>query len=221
MMSGILGSTGGAVSMGWKWAAVGIAFGAVILLFGGAALLGREKGWNALFKGADGIPSTSKFQWLIWLVSILFAYIALWVLRAKQGDWGAIQNIPKNVLVVLGLSSVTMATAKGVTGAYARSNPTMKSTPERQATDAALPGGLLKDDDGVPELAKIQMVGFTIIAVGIFLATVIHEIADGNAAHLSLPDIDATLLALMGISQGGYLAKKIVNPPSPSSTPTT
>ena len=184
--------------------------GAVVLLFGGAAFLGSKKGFSKLFEGADGISSTSKFQWLIWLVAILFAYVALWVLRAKQGNWGAIQNVPKNVLIVLGLSTLTMATAKGITSAFLQSNRVSKSTPEQQAdAAAALPGGILKDDGGVPELAKIQMIGFTAIAVGIFLATVIHQIVDSNVAHLSLPDIDTTLMVLMGISQGGYLAKKV------------
>ena len=210
MQGVVLGATGSAVSTGWKWAAVLIALGAVVLLFGGAAFVGSKKGLGKLFEGADGISSTSKFQWLIWLVAILFAYIALWVLRAKQGNWGAIQNVPKNVLIVLGLSTLTMATAKGITSAFMQSNRVSKSTPEQQAdAAAALPGGILKDDGGVPELAKIQMIGFTAIAVGIFLATVIHQIVDSNVAHLSLPDIDTTLMVLMGISQGGYLAKKV------------
>ena len=30
-------------------------------------------------------------------------------------------------------------------------------------------GGIFQDDGGSPELAKIQMIGFTIIAIGIFL----------------------------------------------------
>ena len=98
----VVGATGSAVSTGWKWAASLIAFGVVVLLFGGAAFLGSKKGFSKLFEGADGISSTSKFQWLIWLVAILFAYVAVWVLRAKQGNWGAIQNVPKNVLIVLG-----------------------------------------------------------------------------------------------------------------------
>ena len=37
-------------------------------------------------------------------------------------------------------------------------------------------GPVLSDDTGFPELAKIQMIGFTFVAVGIFLATLIHQI---------------------------------------------
>jgi hypothetical protein len=53
------------------------------------------------------------------------------------------------------------------------------------------------------------MMGFTIIAIGIFLATVIHQIVTDDISA-GLPDIDASLLVLMGISQGGYLGKKLV-----------
>ena len=74
---------------------------------------------------------------------------------------------------------------------------------------AASQGGILRDDTGTPELAKIQMTGFTFVAVGIFLATVIHQIV-ANPVVTSLPDIDSSLLVLMGISQGGYLGKKLV-----------
>jgi hypothetical protein len=51
--------------------------------------------------------------------------------------------------------------------------------------------------------------GFTIIAIGIFLATVIHQIVTDDISA-GLPDIDSSLLVLMGISQGGYLGKKLV-----------
>ena len=216
------------VSTGWKWLAVLIALGVLLLVY---IWTGLTSTWNPgkLVEGADGLPSTSKFQWLVWIVVVLFSYAALWVLRAKQGNYSAITNVPGNVLTVLGFSTATMAAAKGITVGYVNSGrSTTKApvppvpgsavavaasvVPPSVAPDApAVAGGLLKDDAGVPELAKIQMIGFTFVAVGIFLATVIHQIAS-NPPHTSLPNIDASLLALMGISQAGYLGKKIVSP---------
>ncbi len=59
------------------------------------------------------------------------------------------------------------------------------------------------------------------------LATVIHQIAIGDIKD-SLPNIDSSLMVLMGISQGGYLGKKLVTfgapalyPPDPSTGPPT
>jgi hypothetical protein len=111
-----------------------------------------------------------------------------------------------------------------------------KATPtQAAAAQAAAPaqggqavsaqGGILQDDSGLPELAKIQMVGFTFVAVGVFLITVIHQILV-NDVTAGLPNIDSSLMVLMGISQGGYLGKKLVTfgapalyPPSPPSGP--
>jgi len=197
------------VSAGWKWLAILIAVGFIVLMF---VFVGVASGqWNPwkLVEGQDGISSTSKFQWLVWLLVILFAYVALWILRAKQGDYGAIHDVPNNVLTVLGLSTATAAAAKGITTGYVKTN---RITKRNAADPPAAPsvGGILQDDTNFPEIAKIQMIAFTFVAVGIFLATVIHQIAH-NPPTGTLPDIDTSLLVLMGISQGGYLAKKLVS----------
>ena len=72
----------------------------------------------------------------------------------------------------------------------------------------------MQDDNGTPELAKIQMVGFTLVAVLIFLADVLHQ-SRGAMPSAQLPNIDSSLLVLMGISQGGYIGKKPVTIASP------
>jgi len=205
---------GATVSSGWKWLAVVIGLGALGLLWAVVALTNKTIGWRVwrLVEGADGPRSTSKFQWAIWLVVILFAYVVLWVLRARQGDWTAISAVPQNLLTVLGFSTVTAATAKGITVGYTRAGFVTKAIASQ---GGPVHGGILEDDTGLPELAKIQMVAFTFLAAGIFLATVIHQVL-ANPVQTDLPDIDSSLLVLMGISQGGYLGKKLV-----TRTPTT
>jgi hypothetical protein len=196
------------VSTSWKWYAVLIGLGVLVFLGGIAAIPTSGKLWQ-LVEGADGRASTSKFQWLLWMTVIFFAYTVLWVLRATQGNYSAISEIPVNLLTVLGFSTGTAAAAKGITAGYVQTG--------RQAKPAAVKGakgGLIQDDSGVPDLAKLQMVGFTLIAVGIFLATLGHQIAS-NPVGTNLPNIDSSLLVLMGISQGGYLGKKLVTFSSP------
>lgn len=160
-------------------------------------------------KGFDGFASTSKLQWLLWLVAIIFGYSALWVLRAEQSDFSALSNVPVNVLTVLGFSTGTAAAAKGITSGFVQTGKVTKPGPPQSGATGANTGGIFQDDTGGPELAKIQMMGFTIIAIGIFLATVGHQIAIDNVS-VGLPNIDSSLLVLMGISQGGYLGKKLV-----------
>jgi hypothetical protein len=167
--------------------------------------------WNPreLVNGFDGFASTSKLQWFLWLVVIIFAYFALWVLRAEQSDLSALSKVPVNVLTVLGFSTGTAAAAKGITSGYVQTGKVSKPGPPQVGATAANTGGIFQDDSGAPELAKVQMMGFTIIAIGIFLATVIHQIVTDDISA-GLPDIDSSLLVLMGISQGGYLGKKLV-----------
>jgi hypothetical protein len=234
------------VSAGLKWGAVLSGLGLLVLLALAMMVIapkGDRNPWK-LVEGADGASSTSKFQWFLWLVVILFGYTALWVLRAEQGNFSALSEIPANLLTVLGFSTATAAAAKGITSGYVQTGRVIKTTATQAAVAPTPPtgaagaagaagqaitstGGILQDDNGVPELAKIQMVGFTFIAIAIFLITVIHQIVS-NDVTAGLPNIDSSLMVLMGISQGGYLGKKLVTygapalyPPSPLAGPPT
>jgi IPT/TIG domain len=207
-----------AVSPGWKWLAVLIGLAVLASLYLMAAVFSSWNPWK-LVEGADGRASTSKFQWLLWIVVIIFAYTVLWVLRAKQGDYSAISQVPVNLLTVLGFSTGTAAAAKGITSGYVQTNRVAKPAVAKQgAPGGTSQGGLLQDDTGVPELAKIQMIGFTLIAAGIFLATLVHQIVS-EPVITSLPNLDSSLLVLMGISQGGYLGKKLVTFGAPTLYP--
>ena len=205
-------------STGAKWGAILSGLGLLVVLY---LLIAAISGhWNPkeLFQGFDGFASTSKLQWFAWLVVILFGYSALWVLRAEQSDLSSLSNIPVNILTVLGFSTVTAAAAKGITTGYVQTGRVAKTgPPPAVGVTRANTGGIFQDDGGTPELAKIQMIGFTIIAIGIFLATVIHQIVTNDIAA-GLPDIDASLMVLMGISNGGYLGKKLVTFGTPGAT---
>lgn len=85
-------------------------------------------------------------------------------------------------------------------------------------------GGLLSDDVGQTDLSKVQLVMWTFLAVGIYLATVVMQVsalAHGSTVHggnRGLPDIDGSLMVLMGFAQGGYLGKKLVTTTQPAPT---
>ena len=216
------------VSAGSKWVAVLSGLGLLLLIYLATMIRTSYRNPWKLVEGADGAASTSKFQWFLWIIVILFAYTALWVLRAEQNNFAALSEIPVNLLTVLGFSTGTAAAAKGITSGYVQNGRVAKAPPPPKVAAGAAPvvaapaaaapapgdatagnGGILQDDSGVPELAKIQMVGFTFIAIGVFLITVIHQIVTGNVTA-GLPNIDSSLMVLMGISQGGYLGKKLV-----------
>lgn len=169
-----------------------------------------------LADGRDGALSTSKLQWLVWLAVIVFSYTVLWVARASAGRYVAISDVPANVLAVLGISTGSAVLAKGITVAQISNGQTAKAN--AAGGNPAASGGALSDDDGVFDLGKVQVVAFTAIAVIIYLATLLHRLRT-NPVNTALPNIDSSLLVLMGISHGGYLGKKLVTTGTPRLLP--
>jgi hypothetical protein len=60
---------------------------------------------------------------------------------------------------------------------------------------------LVMDDKGAIALDRLQIVVWTVVLGGVFLATVVWD--------LSMPEFNGTLLALMGISSGTYIGFKL------------
>lgn len=205
-------------NVGWV-ALAGIAAVALFLALATIAIVvtpsspSGRRNWLLLIEGQDGPLSTSKAQWCLWTAVIAGSYVAVYAARASVGLSTASMAVPANVLLVLGFSATTMATAKGVTTAYLAGGRLSKGSPDKNP-----PGGLLTDDAGITDLSKVQLMTWTIIAVGIYVYTLVTTITAilAHKQNLGLPDIDTALMVLMGLSQGGYVAKKLVtvNPPA-------
>jgi hypothetical protein len=221
------------------------ALGALALLWVVFGLVTRGGNPLRLVVGADGRPSTSKLQWFLWTVVVVFSYVAIYAARASRGYYEAVDYIPYNLLLAMGLSIGTMVAAKAITTSYVSSGQVNKPpvqpdapaagappagappvaagvTPTARATTGA--GAVLKDDDGAPDLSKIQMMAWTLIAIGVYLYAVFHVVPEilGLKPPLpaadkvpGLPNIDAALMVLMGLGQGAYLGKKLVTTDTP------
>jgi hypothetical protein len=190
-----------------------IATGVLILLWLIYFVLTRS--WNP-FKvvcGADGRPSTSKLQFWLWTIVVLFSYVAIYAARVKAGHFDAISDLPANVLIALGLSIFTATAAKGITVSYLQSGDVVKPPATSRTSGASQ---VLREDDGSLDLSKIQMLAWTVIAIGIYLINVGAQIKHGP--YDKLPDIDAALMVLMGLGQGAYLGKKLVTTDVPRIT---
>ncbi len=184
-----------------------------------------------LVEGADRRPSTSKLQWLLWTVVALFAYTV--VATALMLTDGALpQNFPSGLLIAMGLSFGTMTAAKGITVAYLANGRITKPSAASPAAAGATPlaaasatpsaaidatppaaagaqglAALIQDDNGVPDLSKAQMLAWTVVAIVFFLWQLSQKVAQPKPV---LPDIDSTLVVLMGLGQGAYIGKKLV-----------
>jgi hypothetical protein len=147
-------------------------------------------------------------------VVVVFAYVAIWAARALEGNFDPITEIPQNLLIAMGLSVTTMAAAKAITVSYVTSGRVIKTGASPSDKKDTGVGPIVSSDERVPDLSKIQMLVWTLIAIVIYFFAVVDQIGSGHA----LPDIDAALMVLMGLGQGAYLGKKLVTTVTPRLT---
>jgi hypothetical protein len=215
--------------MGWL-AEVSVLILYQLILFGAFAIFyvramwGREanvkRGFigtiKGIYEGSDRSSSTSKFQFFLWTAIAFWAYIAILSDRIfMHGEFDPIVQIPENLILAMGLSTTTMLAAKGITTSYSDQGLVAKSTVDQEKAKSQIKGGLFLDDDGNPDLSKIQVLGWTFIAAAIFIISTWNAIR-AIAVPQGLPDIDSSVLWLMGIGQGAYIGKKLVTKEDPN-----
>src|SRR6266508_3677214 len=180
---------------------------------------GVTRNWNplGLIQGADGRASSSKLQWLLWTLTVAFSYVVIYAARFSERDSAAgafpkVGAIPDNLLIVMGISATTMATAKAMTVSHIKRGKVAKTQSDKGNSLSCL----IEDDNGTPALNKAQMLGWTLIAVAIYLLGVVEQVehihgGDIPLASAGLPNIDDFLMLLMGLSTSAYLGKKYVS----------
>ncbi len=184
---------------------------------------GSRRGFlGQLVDGADGRLSTSKFSSFVWTFVAIFGFIEVFVERLLLGISTTDTTMPVNLLVAMGFSAVTLTAAKGITVAYSARGIVDKSAPAAAEDPAAAAapkppaatGGLVTQDDGSPDIAKIQLIAFTVIGLAVYLV----RMALLDSAQPQMVDIDSSLMVLMGLSHGAYLGKKLTTTAAPRLT---
>jgi len=194
------------------------AFHSVLIGIAGLAalwvILGIASSFNLLklICGVDNTLSTSKFQFVLWTVVIVFSYLVMFSYHAKSADFSSL-GLPQNVLIVMGISATTAVAAKGIavsnaTAAAQASNIAVIPGSGNVIVPTAKPSaaGLFQADDGTPDLGKVQLLIWMLIGSCIYLTLIHHNLV---VAKREMPDIDQTLMVLMGLGHGAYLGKKI------------
>lgn len=156
--------------------------------------------------GVDGRPSTSKCQFLMWTAAMIFCYLVVYSYHIHRNHFSPIEGWSPNVLLSMGISAATAVAAKAIVSNNVSNGSLVKSNPNGK-------GGIFEDDDGSPDLAKVQLMIWTIIAIGVYLVSVYHNL---SAEKRVLPDIDKNLMVLMGLGHSAYLGKKLTEKTPPS-----
>jgi hypothetical protein len=181
-------------------------------------------------QGEDGLWSTSKFQLFLWTGAIGYClviyqafHLSLTPIAGGPGAATALPpfpSIPGWMWIALGMSSTTALGAKGITVGYLQSKRLQPSSPSDPSDRGWL--GLITNDSGVPEITKMQMLFWTILAVIYVVcdATISlrHAINVKAVAVPALPELGTALLVLTGLGQGTYLGNKLFDAEHPQIT---
>lgn len=137
--------------------------------------------------------SLSRTQMAFWSFLVMAAYVFCWMIT------GELDTISESVLALIGIGAGTALGAALIdsTGAEA-AQPVQPSV--------SFLHDILSDGNGV-SIHRFQMFAWTVILGGIFCASVY--------ADLAMPEFNATLLGLMGISSGTYLGFKFPEKKTP------
>ena len=161
----------------------------------------------------DGFPSLSRFQFLLWTILIAAAFVWIWLIKiaASSLTIPGTGDIPGNLLILMGIS-VAVPIASGAVSVV--KYPTMSRPQEGSGKKDLEKKDLstMLQEEGKPSLSRLQMFMWTWIGLLIYLAILIRFVITTSPGLLSLPDIDPTIVILMGISQGSYIGAKLVMP---------
>jgi hypothetical protein len=182
--------------------------------------------------GKDNRYSNSQVQLALWFGAVAIVYGAAVWLRFEWlgGDFIGGVGLTTNLVALTGLSALSFGGAKVITAQKVADAPAANAAAAAVATaaGAAPPPAIVKttsgagpniltdlfqNDAGQADLGDFQMILISVVAVGMFVISSFHFLGSLQiTSPVTLPDVDTTLLASFGISQGAYLVKKVALP---------
>jgi hypothetical protein len=158
-------------------------------------------------------PSLSLFQFVIWTSIIAFLYFGVYLTRIFGGYIGFPPTPPSNLLTLMGISVAVPVVSNGVsTFKYGATGKDTTLSPQEIIKNHPL--STMLEENNKPSLSRFQMFIWTWIGITIYLAIFFVMITKPGTLqaveNLHLPDIDPTLVLLMGLSQGAYVGGKLV-----------
>ncbi len=161
----------------------------LLLFFASFSLLVASP--SALRDSRHGLYSLGKSQMAFWGLLVMLSFAGVWLLT------GAMERIPEQVLILLGISGATGLSAI-VIGNNKQANQAAANA--RPRATQGFWRDICNDGNGL-SFHRMQVVAWTIFLGLVFVRAVVNV--------MSMPEFPETLLVLMGISNGVYLGFKI------------
>jgi hypothetical protein len=170
--------------------------------------------------------SLSRFQVCLWTWVIGGTLVAVLVDRVPSQGLESVSVLNGDVLALMGISLASTGGAALVKGSKAgkqpdkerisweviRESPTLEGVMPANRTSAdASPTDMVKgegmSDFSHIDIAKVQMLFFTVVIVAAYVADLLTSIS-GPPADFAFPTMPEHLVPLLGFSHAGYLAAK-------------
>lgn len=186
-----------------------------------------DRGWTLpLLRDHDKgeLPSLAKFQLLLWTGIASFAVLWVSFVRLFSGLDALMPLLPTNLLGIVGIGIITTPISGKQSESYADIRRGLLGTEAQPTEFARIELALknqwssmlleLKNGKYVSSLTRLQMFLWTVTGVTIY-ALVLLGAMSGTAIvtateTVSIPDLDEIFVALMGLSQVGFVAGKTV-----------
>jgi hypothetical protein len=146
--------------------------------------------FDLIVTSEDNRFSLSRFQIYIWTVWVVIAFVAIAFYSCS------FPTIPSNLAILMGINGLTTVLSTAITD---QAKIKIKQSSPSFYKDIFL------DKNETLDLPRTQMFIWTIVVIMTHVFIFLNGCYTGKP---SLPDVDAGLLILMGVSNGAYLGVK-------------
>ncbi|SFQ15641.1 hypothetical protein SAMN05216567_111223 [Variovorax sp. OK605] len=188
--------------------------------------------------------SLSRLQISLWTVLVLASVYVVFVVNVVRGDarLALVVDLDPNLIMLMGLSVASFVTAPMVlslktmqpadASELARTGRQLRDAQDLDAMPSATGRVLVKNNPGdarladfirgedignanVVDLPRLQMLLITAVVVLAYGGAIGHILGTGASFLVELPKLSSTVLLLVLVSHGGYIAGKLI-PTSPA-----
>jgi hypothetical protein len=193
----------------------------------------KAKGWKLslleAIKSKDEFPSLPNLQFFMWSVVIAFAFLTVYIIRVSGGVFEPPSGIlPENILKLFGISAVVPAASIGLN--HTKYGPAHNAVRTAQLKKLVLDKNSIAArfsnlekgwssillEGGSSSITRLQMFLWTWVSIFVYLMvffgalyTLTLPTSPTLFDQVVLPDVDPTIVLLMGISQGSFVAGKV------------
>jgi hypothetical protein len=183
----------------------------LLALFIGVAGHGITGYWRGALIDEQNKISLSRLQLAAWTAVVLSAYVtaALGNIAHGAGDPLGIR-IDSQIWILLGISTTSLVGSPLLKSNKRIQGLLLRSSAPGDSSWADLFRGEETGNEGLLDMAKVQMFYFTVILVVGYATALGVRMADRSFPFDTFPGLSTGALTLLGISHAGYLTNKVI-----------